>query len=1136
MLNQNIPLPAKAFFVAQNFQANKQNILLVCTNEEEAIKTYNQKVFFLGSGSAGYDILYLPSWDTIPYDRVSPNQNIMAERAATLSKLALNLSSSSPKQLLLITNAVNLLAKLPPPQNFIDQTLIIEAGMQYSAKELGYFLVENGFNRSGTAIDSGEFAIRGEIVDIILPNLTAYRINFAFDRIESIRIFDVESQISGESKRQLTINSANEAILSPDTINNFRNNYLRQFGVNQAKIPLYQALTEGKKFIGYEHLMPLLYNQHSFLLDYLDSPLVIYDRLSIQVISEHETNYRDLYQARLQSNKINPTSFYPALPPEDICFNSTEIEHKLDSLKPAAGYFSSVTLNLFQHDFWLQKPVFDKLFELFRNNPEKISVIFCSSASALERVKNICSNFESLLLNKVETLAEAKKGLVNLAKIPLQISFLTKDYIFIADSDLLGKKLPHSSKTDSKRRFKNILAELDNLQENELVVHKEYGIGRFLTLENLKVADHSHDFLKVLYANNDKLYIPVENIDTIKKYGNSEAELDRLGSAAWQKRKARLKNRISEMAQKLLQVTAQRKLATVLPVDYDNNLYDKFCGGFNYSETEDQARAIEEVKNDLISGVLMDRLICGDVGFGKTEVALRAAFMIAANKSETAPQVALVAPTTILCRQHYLRFLERFNSFGFNVVQLSGLIQAKEARLVKEQIKSGRANIVIGTHALLSKDIEFANLRLLVIDEEHHFGVAQKERLKELKSGVHVLSLSATPIPRTLQMSMVGLKDLSLIATPPIDRLAVRTTIMPFDAVIIKDALLREHFRGGRSFYVCPRIKDITVIEKLLTEMVPELKYKVAHGQMPATKLDEIMQEFYDGKLDILLSTTIIESGIDIAAANTLIIHNSDQLGLSQLYQLRGRVGRSKARGYAYLTIGQSKSFTKQALRRLEIIQSIDTLGGGFTIASHDMDLRGFGNLVGEEQSGHIKEVGVELYQDMLDQAISACANKDRTESNDFVPNINLGLSVFIPDTYIEDLNLRLGLYRRVGELVDEEDADNFRGEMIDRFGPIPPEFDNLLKIVTVKQTCIKFYIESIDSGNQGFVLKFRKNAAVSEMVMAFLAKHPKSAKIRPDNRLVFMKSLHNANVIKELKVLLNELGSGYVIDTTIRN
>ncbi|WP_341752116.1 transcription-repair coupling factor [Candidatus Tisiphia endosymbiont of Piscicola geometra] len=1123
MIQQPLPLSAKSFFANEYF-SNKptKNILLIFASEDDAINSHKQLLFFAQSIKTS-NILYFPSFDTIPYDRISPQSNILSERANALSYLATN-----NEKKLVVTNAVNLLSKLPPSEFLVKSFLKLHNKMNFSAGKLAEFLVHNGFTRSSSSIDSGEFSVRGEIVDIILPGYKGYRINFSWDHIESIREFDIDSQISTNSCTELIINSASEVILNLETIKNFRDNYLKAFGVNYVNSPLYESVIEGKKFQGYEHLSPLFYNSFSSLINYLDDPIIIYDNLSLQSIIEQENNYTDLYRSRIESNKIKLNTFYPALPPEQIYFTSQEIQTLLEQdknilISPEDSSYAYSLEKIIATSFIEDKTVFDKLFEIIENNNTKIPIIFCQSKSNLERLKSLINSYSREYI-EIDNLQQAKIGVINLAYVQLSQGFYSDKYLFIAAHDILGKSAVNVRQQGAKRKLKNILMELDNLGEGELVVHKDHGIGQFLNVETLDVKGKAHDFLKILYENNDKLYIPVENIELIKKYGSSEAQLAKLGSSSWQRSKAKLKNRITEIAEQLLAIAAKRKLTVTNPIEFDHEEYDKFCQRFKYTETEDQLNAINDIRKDFDSGILMDRLICGDVGFGKTEVAIRATFMVAKSNCDVSPQVAIVVPTTILGKQHYLRFRKRFKDLGLNIVQLSSLVTNSEAKIVKEQIKEGTANIIIGTHALLSKNIEFSNLRLLIIDEEQHFGVAQKEHLKKLRTTMHVLSLSATPIPRTMQMSMVGLKDLSIIATPPIDRLEVRTTVMPFDPVIIRDALLRERFRGGRSFYVVPRIKDIPDIEKYLQEVVPELKYKVAHGQMPAAKVDEIMSEFCDGKFDILVSTTIIESGIDIAEANTMIIHKSDMLGLSQLYQLRGRIGRSKVRGYAYLTLANYKKMTAHSIKRLEIMQSSCTLGSGFTIASHDMDLRGFGNLVGEEQSGQIKEVGVELYQEMLDEQIAILKDEVIEQPKAFVPIINLGLPVFISDNYIADSALKLSLYRRVGNLIDDVDIENFKDEMVDRFGPIPSEFNNLLNIVKIKHKCSKLNIENLDSGDRGFVLKFYKESDIADKIRNFVIKYPQQTKIKPDTKLVFTKTLVGKDIIEEANSLLEQL------------
>ncbi len=1123
MKKVEIPFAAKNFFAYEHFIYKNKNILLLCADEESALTAYRH-VLFLDGNDKDEKVLFLPSLDTVPYDRVSPSNEILSQRAATLTKLA---KSNTPK--IIVTAAQNLLTKLPEPDVFSNSTLILEIGLKIDIEELSTYLVTNGFSRSASAVDSGEFAVRGELVDLVTHSSQGYRINFGWNNIESIKEFDTYSQISKTSLPSVTLSSASETLLNSDTITNFKNNFLRIFGVNHIKSPLYESIIAGQKFHGYEHLLPLFYKEMHILTDFLGEYQIIYDQLCVQALLEYQHAYHDFYESRVLSNKANPDSFYFALPVNNLITSVEEAKLKLTEgdnilLESGAHKDFSAIQSISTQAKIEKKTEFNKLFEIIVENKKKIPVIFCNSKSGRERIKNIAKDYE-YVTKEISKLSLAKKNFINITIAPLSHGFITDRYLFITEQDILGDKFTTQGHRSTKRKLKNILTELDNISENELIVHKEHGIGMFSQIQTICVDNIAHDCLKIIYANNDILYLPVENIDQIKKYGNNDAVLDKLGSANWQKRKSTLKNRIKDIAGKLIKMTAQRLLATTRPIEFDAITYEEFCNRFPYNETEDQISSITDIKTDLESGRLMDRLICGDVGFGKTEVAMRAAFMAVCDINDDLPQVAIIAPTTILCKQHYTSFLERFKNMGINIAQLSRLITPTEASKIKHAIADGKVNIIIGTHALLAVNIKFKNLKMIIIDEEQHFGVAQKEHLKSIKAGVHVLSLSATPIPRTLQMSMVGIKDLSLIATPPIDRLPVRTNVMPFDAVVIREALMRERFRGGLSFYVVPRIKDIEWVEKQLRQYVPELKFKIAHGQMPPAEIDKIMSEFCDAKFDILLSTTIIESGIDIPIANTMIIHRSDMLGLSQLYQLRGRVGRGKVRGYAYLTLAHFKNTTKHSLKRLEILQNIDSLGAGFTIAGHDMDLRGFGNLVGSEQSGHIKEVGSELYQEMLDEAINELKSTNTEEKNiEFTPSINLGIAILIPSSYIEDSSLRLAIYRRAGDLKTQEEIESFRDEMVDRFGPIPHEFNNLLDMVKVKNTCLQLKIENLDSGPNGFVMKFNKNFDVSSMVMEFIKQHPRHAKIKSDNKLIYLQELKTKNLLSEARKLLATL------------
>jgi transcription-repair coupling factor (superfamily II helicase) len=692
-------------------------------------------------------------------------------------------------------------------------------------------------------------------------------------------------------------------------------------------------------------------------------------------------------------------------------------------------------------------------------------------------------------------LTALPKTSVALAVLGIETGFETDDIAVISEQDILGDRLVRPRR--AARKPENFITEATSLTPGDLVVHIDHGIGRFVGLQAIEAAGAPHDCLEIHYAEAAKLYLPVENIDLLSRYGSEDTavELDRLGGGGWQARKAKMKSRIREIAGELIKIAAERMLHEAPRMTSGPGAYDEFCAGFPYEETDDQQTAIDATLSDLSAGRPMDRLICGDVGFGKTEVALRAAFVTAL----AGRQVAVVVPTTLLARQHYKTFSERFRGFPVKIGQASRLVTAKELGATKAGLADGTVDIVIGTHALLGKSVKFKDLALLIVDEEQHFGVSHKERLKLLRAEVHVLTLTATPIPRTLQLALTGVRDLSIIASPPVDRLAVRTFVSPFDPLVVREALLRERYRGGQSFYVCPRIEDLAGAKEFLDKNVPEVRVAVAHGQMPPGALDDIVSAFYDGKFDVLLSTTIVESGLDIPSANTLIVHRADRFGLAQLYQLRGRVGRAKLRAYSLFTLPANQKITPQAEQRLKVLQSLDTLGAGFQLASHDLDIRGAGNLLGEEQSGHIKEVGFELYQQMLEEAVmSLKAGASGPVAERWAPQITIGTPVLIPDDYVADLSVRLGLYRRLADLEDEREIDAFAAELTDRFGKAPLEVHHLMEVVSIKAMCRRANVEKLDAGPKGIVLSFRDNQFPNpEGLIAFIRERGKDAIIR---------------------------------------
>ncbi|MCA8882851.1 MAG: transcription-repair coupling factor, partial [Rhodobacteraceae bacterium] len=748
--------------------------------------------------------------------------------------------------------------------------------------------------------------------------------------------------------------------------------------------------------------------------------------------------------------------------------------------------------------------IFNALADHIKVRKAKGAVVVASySDGARERLKGLLEDEGVTGLTAITDTRDLPEGGTGpyLAVWELEHGFEADGLTVISEQDVLGDRLIRAPR--KRKRAENFLTEAQSLSPGDLVVHVDHGVGRFTGLEVVTAMGAAHECVALEYAGGDRLYLPVENIELLSRFGHEEGMLDKLGGGAWQAKKARLKARIREIADRLIRIAAERELRHAPVMAPPDGMWESFCARFPYQETDDQLSAIEATLSDMERGRPMDRLICGDVGFGKTEVAMRAAFVAALSGA----QVAVIAPTTLLARQHAKSFGERFRGFPVKVGQLSRFVPAKQAAATRAGLADGTVDIVIGTHAILAKTVRFANLGLVVVDEEQRFGVAHKERLKALRSDVHVLTLTATPIPRTLQMSLSGVRDLSIIGTPPVDRLAVRTYVSEFDPVTIREALLREHYRGGQSFIVVPRIKDLPDMEEFLRDQVPEVTHVTAHGQMAAGELDDRMNAFYDGKYDVLLATTIVESGLDIPTANTMVIHRADMFGLAQLYQIRGRVGRSKTRAYAYLTTKPRAKLTPSAEKRLRVLGSLDSLGAGFTLASQDLDIRGAGNLIGEEQSGQMREVGYELYQQMLEEAVAKIRSGELeglAEPDDqWAPQINLGVPVLIPETYVPDLDVRLGLYRRLSGLQSKVELEGFAAELIDRFGTLPKEVNTLLLLVRIKAECKKAGIAKLDAGPKGATIQFHNDKFASpEGLVAFVQEQNGLAKIR-DNKII---------------------------------
>jgi transcription-repair coupling factor (superfamily II helicase) len=1074
-------------------------------------------------------LLSFPSWDCLPYDRVSPKPDIESTRLATLAALAKGVQAC-----VVVTSVNAVLQRVPPRDAIAIASFQAKVGEEVDRDALVNFLAANGYARASTVRDPGDFALRGGIVDLWPPGSEEpLRLDFFGATLDAIRQFDAVTQLSDASVISIALLPASEAPLNEMAISRFRAGYVAAFGP-AGDDPLYESVSAGRKAQGMEHWLPLFYGHLDTLFDYLPRCLVMLGHQVEEAKAARLEVVGDCYDTRQQfrhqeadsrdgGKKAIKAAPYKPLKPESLYLTDAEWKAILGKnlvrvLTPfqAPESMTSVDAGGRQgRDFAPERQtnVTGGNLNVFQAAADHLKALQAAGQRVLvaswtdgsaERMGGVLSDHGLAAIRKVKDWPEALKlhqSAVGLACLGIERGFEAPGFVVLSEQDVLGDRMVRAQ--SRQRRSANFLAEASSLAPGDLVTHIEHGVARYLGLKAIEALGAPHDCLELQY-DGGKLFLPVENIELLSRYGSDEgAQLDRLGGAGWQKRKAEMKARVREIAAELMRIAAARELKSLPPIEPPAGLYDEFCARFPYQETEDQEKAIADAIGDLARGRPMDRLVCGDVGFGKTEVAMRAAF-VAAMAGE---QVAVVVPTTLLARQHYRGFAERFAGFSLRVRQLSRFVDAKEARATKEGLADGTVDIVIGTHALLSESISFKRLGLVIVDEEQHFGVTHKERLKSLKADVHVLTLTATPIPRTLQLALSGVRDLSLITTPPVDRLAVRTFVTPFDPLVVREALLREHYRGGQSFFVAPRIADLREAEAFLKETVPEVKTAVAHGQMTPSMLEDVMTLFYERKIDVLISTNIVESGLDIPTANTMIVQKADMFGLSQLYQIRGRIGRSKSRAYAYLTTPPDKKLTETATRRLEVLQSLDQLGAGFSVASHDMDIRGAGNLLGEEQSGHVREVGIELYQEMLEEAVSSMREGGDASSgmeDQWSPTINLGASVLIPDYYVTDLNVRMSLYRRLSGLETRADIDAFAAELIDRFGPLPDEVRHLFEIVAIKQLALKAGVEKIDAGPKGGTVAFRGNAFANPIALVqFIAKHGGTMKVRPDQKIV---------------------------------
>jgi transcription-repair coupling factor (superfamily II helicase) len=1114
---------AQPLVLADLARAAKGRVVFI-TPDDAAMRAVSEAAIFF---APELEVIELPAWDCLPYDRASPALSVSAKRLSALHKL----QGKAAKPQLLVTTINALLQRVVTPFRIRESVRLLKPGMEINRESLIGLLQRQGYSRTDTVVDAGEYAVRGSIFDIYPSGLDqGLRLDFFGDELETLRLFDPNTQRSTGTVAEHLLLPASEALLDEESVKRFRTRYRELFGANATSDPLYQAVSDGRRLAGMEHWLPLFEDRLVTLFDHLaDDDIAVIDSSALGAEDERLSDIEDYFAARSDTSGTKAGSYRP-LKPDALYLTRPELDDRLahwpihradifaqpESAKVIDFGFVS------GRDFAPERARGDNVYEAAaqylsgKAKGGRKTLIAAYTIGSRARLASILGEAaQNGSIGPAPVLADSWQEALGLAAksapvalvLPLESGFANDQLEVVTEQDILGDRLVRR-----KRKRKDadaFLAELSALTPGDLVVHMDHGIGRYEGLQSIPVGQSPHDCVMLSYAGGDKLYIPVENLEVLSRYGSGEdaVGLDKLGGEAWQRRKAKLKERIREIANELLKTAAARALRQAPMLVPDDSSYGQFVDRFPWQETDDQDRAIEDVLGDLAEGKPMDRLVCGDVGFGKTEVALRAAFVAAM----AGQQVAVVAPTTLLARQHYSGFAERFAGFPVNIGRLSRLVPEKEAKATREGLANGTVDIVIGTHALLAKSVSFKDLGLVIVDEEQRFGVTHKEKLKQLRADVHVLTLTATPIPRTLQMAMSGLRELSTIQTPPVDRLAVRTYVMEWDDMVMREALLREHHRGGQSFIVVPRIADMAEVEEWLRKTVPEIRFVSAHGQMGAGEVEERMSAFYEKKYEVLLSTTIIESGLDIPSANTMIIHRADRFGLAQLYQLRGRVGRAKLRAYAYLTHTADQQLSEVAEKRLKVLGDLDSLGAGFQLASHDLDIRGAGNLLGDEQSGHIREVGFELYQSMLEDAILAAKAGEiglAKERSSLSPQITVDAPIMIPEEYVPDLAVRMALYRRLNEAEDQQDIESLSAEMIDRFGPLPASTANLIKLIEIKRQAIVANIAKIDMGAKGALVSFHNDDFPDPLgLIAYVERLQGTAKLRPDNKLVITRT-----------------------------
>ncbi|SDB11179.1 transcription-repair coupling factor [Pseudidiomarina indica] len=1124
-----------ALALAQAIDQHDGPVVIVAPDTPTALRLEHEVQYF--AQPQQHPIMMFPDWETLPYDSFSPHHDIISERLRVLTRLP-DLTKGG-----VIVSLSTLLHRLAPTDYIAGQSIQIQPGQTVDIHRLRQRLERAGYRHVAQVMEHGEFCVRGSLLDLYpMGSEQPYRIDFFDDEIDSIRVFDADTQLSAGVVDAIDLLPAHEFPTDPTAIERFRVNYREQFDASNDRESIYMQVSNQQFPGGIEYYLPLFFEQTASLFDYLPDNTLLITLGDLQTHLDHL--WHDIHQ-RYEQRRYDVQR--PILTPQQLYLSVDQVHAGFKALpriralvpadkpQPGATPFGTAAVGEIAVNHQLKNPL-EKLAERLTRDDYQRIIFMVESAGRRESLRELLSPLQ-LGLTPVEHFQDARTQNLDVAIAigPIGNSFLLTDeqLLVITETELLGQRIVQRRRRDQKATVnaENMVRNLAELRIGQPVVHLEHGVGRYQGLQTLPAGGITTEFVTIEYANNSKLYVPVASLHLLSRYSGGEeasAPLHKLGSDQWEKAKRKAAEKIRDVAAELLEIYARREAKPGHPFKLDETDYQRFANSFPFEETEDQAVAIMAVLNDMQSDRAMDRLVCGDVGFGKTEVAMRAAF-VAVNDNK---QVAVLVPTTLLAQQHYDNFKDRFADWPIRVEVLSRFKTAKQTQQVLADLAEGKIDLVIGTHKLLSPDVQFHDLGLLIVDEEHRFGVRQKEAIKRLRADVDILTLTATPIPRTLNMAMHGVRDLSIIATPPAKRLAVKTFVREYDELTVREAVLREILRGGQVYFLHNNVETIEKTADELAALVPEARITVAHGQMRERELERIMSDFYHQRFNVLVCTTIVETGIDIPTANTIIMDRADKLGLAQLHQLRGRVGRSHHQAYAYLLTPSPKRMTKDALKRLDAISQLEDLGAGFMLATHDLEIRGAGELLGDVQSGQIETIGFTLYMEMLEQAVTALREGKEPSLDHLLAeqtDVDLRIPALLPDTYIADVNTRLSFYKRIASRSENETLDDIQVELIDRFGLLPEPVKNLIRVAEIRQQAQQLGIRKIDGGPQGITIEFAENNAVSPAYLIQLIQQaPQEYRIDGPMRLRVLRKIDDTQErLKLVESLLEEFGRG---------